>query len=562
MSHLQFVYNLHAMYKYLRVHETDNLVVALQDLDQGEYVDIDEDTFPLLQSIRSKHKFVSRDLTKGEALIMYGVEVGRALRNLLKGEAIGVDDLMHSAGNYTLGSAGSKGWKAPSIEKWKDRTFDGFVREDGSVGTRNIWLVFPLVFCENRNVLVLKEEMEDRLGYGRKTSKRTNMDLLINGYRSGMSAEELLQQNIDLTDLSRQGEKVFEQIDGLKFITHGVGCGETRQDSETFCRLMAGYVTNPNVAGATVLSLGCQNAEVAMFKKAVHEKVSEYSRKLVILEQQQSSSERAFIADAIKQTFAGMAEANRMSRQAVSIEHLTIGLECGGSDGFSGISANPTVGQVSDLLVAVGGKAILAEFPELNGVEQELINRCESLEVASKFSNLMARYKLRAEQSGSGFHANPSPGNIRDGLITDAMKSAGAAKKGGTSPVRQVLDYTEKAERKGLSLLCTPGNDVESTTGLAASGANMILFTTGLGTPTGNPVVPVIKISSNTNLANKMQDLIDFDTGEIIGGGKRIEQVAEELLELIIEVASGKRDSKAMILQQDDFIPWRRGISL
>ena len=562
MSYLQFVYNLHAMYKYLRVHETDNLVVALQDLDQGEYVDIDEDTFPLLQSIRSKHKFISKDLTKGEALIMYGVEVGRALRNLLKGEAIGVDDLMHSAGNYTLGSAGSKGWKAPSIEKWKDRTFDGFVREDGSVGTRNIWLVFPLVFCENRNVLVLKEEMEDRLGYGRKTSKRTNMDLLINGYRSGMSAEELLQQNIDLTDLSRQGEKVFEQIDGLKFITHGVGCGETRQDSETFCRLMAGYVTNPNVAGATVLSLGCQNAEVAMFKKAVHEKVSEYSRKLVILEQQQSSSERAFIADAIKQTFAGMAEANQMSRQAVSIEHLTIGLECGGSDGFSGISANPTVGQVSDLLVAVGGKAILAEFPELNGVEQELINRCESLDEASKFSDLMAGYKLRAEQSGSGFHANPSPGNIRDGLITDAMKSAGAAKKGGTSPVRQVLDYTEKAERKGLSLLCTPGNDVESTTGLAASGANMILFTTGLGTPTGNPVVPVIKISSNTNLANKMQDLIDFDTGEIIGGGKRIEQVAEELLELIIEVASGKRDSRAMILQQDDFIPWRRGISL
>lgn len=550
------------MHKYLRVHASDNLIVALKDLKAGEIIEMSMESYTLIDPIKVKHKFLNENVRQGDALIMYGVEVGRALRDLKRGEAIGVDDIVHSAEEYDLNSSGTKGWKVPSIDNWKDKTFKGYVREDGSVGTQNIWLVFPLVFCENRNIQVLKDELADRLGYAQQGSRRTDLDLLIDGYRSGMSSEVLLAKDINLEGVDPAKARVFDQIDGLKFITHGVGCGETRQDSETFCRLMAGYVTNPNVAGATVLSLGCQNAEVDLFKKAVFEKVPGYRRKLVILEQQKSLSEKSFIADAVKQTFVAMAEANKIERQDVGLNHLTIGLECGGSDGFSGISANPTVGQVSDMLVALGAKAILAEFPELNGVEQELINRCETRSEASKFSDLMARYKLRAEQSGSGFHANPSPGNIKDGLITDAMKSAGAAKKGGTSPVKQVLDYTEKATRQGLSLVCTPGNDVESTTGLAASGANLILFTTGLGTPTGNPVVPVIKISSNTDLATRMSDLIDFDTGGIINGEKSIEVAANELLELIIKIASGEQITKAMNLQQDDFIPWRRGISL
>ncbi|MCB0572395.1 MAG: UxaA family hydrolase, partial [Phaeodactylibacter sp.] len=201
-------------------------------------------------------------------------------------------------------------------------------------------------------------------------------------------------------------------------------------------------------------------------------------------------------------------------------------------------------------------------FPELNGVEQELINRCVDDTIASKFAHLMQAYAQRAVDVGSGFDMNPSPGNIKDGLITDAMKSAGAAKKGGASPVTDVLDYTEQATKPGLNLLCTPGNDVESTTGLAGSGANIIVFTTGLGTPTGNPVAPTIKVASNTALAQRMADIIDVDAGTIISGEDTIQTKGEELLDYIIRVASGEATPNAVRLGQDDFIPWKRGISL
>ncbi|MEL6945349.1 MAG: UxaA family hydrolase, partial [Bacteroidota bacterium] len=269
-----------------------------------------------------------------------------------------------------------------------------------------------------------------------------------------------------------------------------------------------------------------------------------------------------FIAEAVKKTFVGLMQANKIKRQEAPLSKIVLGLECGGSDGFSGITANPALGHTSDLITALGGKTILSEFPELNGVEQELINRCANKVLAEKFTKLMTAYSNSAVAAGSGFDMNPSPGNIKDGLITDAMKSAGAAKKGGTSPIMDVLDYTEQATQAGLNLLCTPGNDVESTTGLAGSGANMIVFTTGLGTPTGNPIAPTIKFSSNTILYDRMNDIIDINAGTIVEGIDTIESKGEELLELIIEVASGRKLTKAETLGQDDFIPWKRGISL
>jgi altronate hydrolase len=241
---------------------------------------------------------------------------------------------------------------------------------------------------------------------------------------------------------------------------------------------------------------------------------------------------------------------------------LCIGVKCGGSDGFSGISANPAVGFCSDLVVALGGRILLAEFPELCGVEQNLIDRTKDEAAARKFISLMTSYNESALSVGSGFHMNPSPGNIKDGLITDAIKSAGAAKKGGTSPVVDVLDYTEPATKPGLNLVCTPGNDVEATTGKAASGATLILFTTGLGTPTGNPVCPTIKVSTNSNLTKRMNDIIDIDCGPVIEGDKTIEQMGEDILEYCIKAASGELIPKAVLLNQDDFIPWKRGVSL
>ena len=252
----------------------------------------------------------------------------------------------------------------------------------------------------------------------------------------------------------------------------------------------------------------------------------------------------------------------KQERKPAPLSELCIGVKCGGSDGFSGISANPAVGYCADLVVALGGKILLAEFPELCGVEQELVDRSVDEKTAQKFIYLMRSYDELAHKVGSGFYMNPSPGNIKDGLITDAIKSAGAAKKGGTSPVIDVLDYTEPALKPGLSLVCTPGNDVEATTGKAASGATLILFTTGLGTPTGNPVCPVIKLSTNSLLAKKMGDIIDIDTGAIIEGEKTIEQMGEEILEYCIKAASGEITPKAVLLNQDDFIPWKRGVSL
>jgi altronate hydrolase len=237
-------------------------------------------------------------------------------------------------------------------------------------------------------------------------------------------------------------------------------------------------------------------------------------------------------------------------------------LECGGSDGFSGISANPALGFLSDMMVTMGGSVILSEFPELCGVEQELSDRCIDEATAEKFIHLMRTYNAKAEADGSGFYMNPSPGNIRDGLITDAIKSAGAAKKGGTSPVAAVIDYPELANGPGLNLLCTPGNDVESTTAEVAAGANIVLFTTGLGTPTGNPIAPVIKIASNSKVYNKMNDAIDLNCGTVIDGEETIEEAAHKILEYVISVASGDQIAKAVQLGQDDFIPWRRGVSL
>jgi altronate hydrolase len=314
--------------------------------------------------------------------------------------------------------------------------------------------------------------------------------------------------------------------------------------------------------GITVLSLGCQHLQIDTFLDTIKKRNPHFDKPIHIFEQQSGGSEEDLVKQAIASTFKGLVEINKQTRQPASLDKLTVGVKCGGSDGFSGISANPAVGYFSDMLVALGGKILLAEFPELCGAEQELIDRSVSKEVAEKFIRLMDAYSAQAISVGSGFHMNPSPGNIRDGLITDAIKSAGACKKGGHSPVVDVLDYTEPATKPGLSLVCTPGNDVEATTGKAASGATLILFTTGLGTPTGNPVCPTIKIATNSKLAKKMADIIDIDCGPIIEGEKTIEQMGEEILEYCIRAASGELIPKAVQLNQDDFIPWKRGVSL
>ncbi|WP_296635671.1 altronate dehydratase family protein [Polaribacter sp.] len=546
----------------LQIHDRDNVLVALTDLKKNTTVVFNNQEYVIQDNIDAKHKFAIEHLTKGDAVYMYGVLVGRAKKEILKGGLISTTNLAHDTEKYSADDK-TKGtsWEAPNLSKFTNKTFDGYHRADGKVGTENNWLIIPLVFCQNRNVEVLKQALVEKLGFGKQQHLKLDVDALIEGYKKGTSTKDLLDKDILKQPHEQSKNVLFPNVDGIHFLTHDGGCGGATTDSVALCHLLAGYINNPNVAGATILSLGCQHAQASILEKALTKMSPDNKKPIYILEQQQSESEQDLLAEAVKKTFVGLIKANKTERNPAPLSKLVIGLECGGSDGFSGISANPTLGYVSDLIVGLGGATVLSEFPELNGVEQELINRCTSEDHAKKFSKIMSTYNEKADALGAGFYANPSPGNVKDGLITDAIKSAGAAKKGGTSPVKDVLDYTEQVTTPGLNLLCTPGNDVESTTGLAGSGCNVILFTTGLGTPTGNPITPVVKVSSNTKLFNKMSDIIDFNTGKIIEGTSTIADTGEDLLDFVIEVASGKK-TKAKQLRQDDFIPWKRGMSL
>lgn len=546
---------------FLQIHHSDNVLVALTDLSRGTIVQHQGMPIVLKDDVAGKHKFAIEALNEGDEIYMYGVLVGKASRPVAKGGAITTENIKHAAEGYQLGSRKTQ-WHQPDVSAWRDKTFMGYPRADGSVGTANYWLVIPLVFCENRNINVLKDALTTKLGFAKPRSYESEVDELIGMYQTGKSLEEILSADLQQTPEQKQTNKMFPNVDGIKFINHDMGCGGTRTDSDALCGLLAGYITHPNVAGATVLSLGCQHAQAGILQAEIQKRDPNFSKPLVILEQQQIGTESNLLQEALKQTFAGLITVNKAERQPAPLSKLCIGLECGGSDGFSGISANPALGYLSDMMVSLGGSVILAEFPELCGVEQELSDRCIDEPTAQKFMSLMSTYNARAEADGSGFYANPSPGNIRDGLITDAIKSAGAAKKGGTSPVTAVLDYPEKVTKPGLNLLCTPGSDVESTTAEVASGANVVLFTTGLGTPTGNPVAPVIKVSTNTKLYQRMPDIIDINCGTIIEGQETIEEAAERMLNYVIEVASGNIQPKAVKLGQDDFIPWKRGVSL
>lgn len=548
------------MNKVLKLHPNDNVIVALQNLKAGEVIEFEGASYVIQHDIDAKHKFVTEDLAIGDHVTMYGVLVGKATKPISKGSQITTFNLKHESEAYSVEKrVPDNSWKPLDVSKWQSKTFNGYYRKDGSVGIRNYWLVIPLVFCENRNIMVMKDAFERELGFAQPEIYRNQVRELVEAYKNGGSLDNI---NLSSKETSKQGNLLFKNVDGIKFLTHESGCGGTNQDMDTLCELFAGFIVNPNVAGITILSLGCQKSQFDFLKEQIYKKNPSFDKPLLYFDQQTYGTEHTMMSDAIRETFKGIIEISKIERQPAPLSKLTIGLKCGGSDGFSGLSANPAIGHLSDVVVSLGGKTLLAEFPELCGVEQELINRCVDVEKASKFAHLMTEYAAQAEAVGGGFDMNPSAGNIRDGLITDAIKSAGAAKKGGYAPVADVLNYTEQPTNAGLHLLCTPGNDVLATTGMAASSATIILFTTGLGTPTGNPITPTVKISTNNRLAEKMNDIIDFNSGKIITGEEGIQENGENLLEWLIGLANGEYLTKAEILGQDDFIPWKRGVNL
>jgi len=548
------------MQNVLQLDPRDNVLIALTDLKEGETLEHSGKQYTLVSAVPAKHKFAVEDLAVGAKVIMYGVLVGKTFRPVRRGELLTTANVHHEAAEYREKSDKHQ-WRVPDVSRWNERKFMGYRRSDGQVGTRNFWIVVPLVFCENRNILNLKQAFEEELGFARPQLYRQQVAELVRQYREGKPAQ--IKPAMAEEGGRRAGSRrIFPNLDGIKFLLHEGGCGGTREDSNNLCGLIAGYLHHPNVAGATVLSLGCQHAQVDVLCEQLKRRSPNFDKLLVILEQQKSGSESAMLSNAIQQTFEGLVEADKAKRLPAELSQLCVGLKCGGSDGFSGLSANPAIGHTSDLLVALGAKTILSEFPELCGVEQELIDRAVSKEVAERFIHLMREYEKRARAVRASFALNPSPGNIRDGLLTDAMKSAGAAKKGGTAPVAAVLDYPEYSKEPGLNLQCTPGNDVECVTAQVGAGASVVLFTTGLGTPTGNPIAPVIKLSTNTTLAQRMPDIIDIDAGLIISGEASIEQMGEAVLDLVVHIASGEVLTKAELNSQEDFIPWKRGVSL
>lgn len=536
----------------LQLDPRDNVLIALSDLKAGEQIAFKSDSYTLSKTVPAKHKFATRNLAVGDEVTMYGVLVGRAVKPIAAGELLTTGNVQHQSAPFREQSAEFH-WRPPDISARKQQTFLGYRRSDGQVGTRNYWIVVPLVFCENKNIQVLKQALEEELGFAAPQPYRRQVAELVRTY---------LHEEKDVPEPPAARDRTFPNVDGIRFLLHEGGCGGTREDTNNLCGLIAGYIHHPNVAGATVLSLGCQHSQIGTLREEIRKRNPKFDKPLVILEQQRSGTEAAMMSDAIQQTFSGLVEANKAQRSPALLSALCVGLKCGGSDGFSGLSANPAIGHTSDLLAAVGGRTILSEFPELCGVEQELINRGKNPAVGNRFAQLMRDYAARAAAVRAGFDMNPSPGNMRDGLLTDAMKSAGAAKKGGTSPVTAALDYPEYSTEPGLNLQCTPGSDVECVTAQVGAGASVVLFTTGLGTPTGNPIAPVVKLSTNSELAQRMPDIIDVDTGSIISGEKSIQQMGEAILDLTIQVASGDVHTKAEQKAQEDFIPWKRGVSL
>src|SRR5215470_11742747 len=353
--------------KVLKLDPRDNVLIALADIRQGQQIEFEHATYELVSDVPAKHKFAAADLTPGGEVIMYGVLVGKAMKPIRRGEIITPQNLHHEAAPFREKSKVIR-TNPPDVSRWCSRTFLGYRRADGQTGTRNHWLVVPLVFCENRNIAVLKQAFEEELGFAAPQIYRQQVAEFVRLYREGRGDEiraRKLQPSSrhdsrrDASGAAAQGlpvlqdespgraivgPRVFEHLDGIKFLMHEGGCGGTREDARNLCGLIAGYIHHPNVAGATILSLGCQHSQIAILREEIAGRNPRFDKPLVILEQQQTGSEEIMLTEAIRQTFLGLMQANQARRTEAPLSQLCVGLKCGGSDGFSGLSANPSIG--------------------------------------------------------------------------------------------------------------------------------------------------------------------------------------------------------------------------
>lgn len=475
----------------MKIHQRDNVVVALEPIKKGDMVSFNNVHIEVAVDIRVGHKIAIEDIAVGQNIIKYGAPIGHAIQPIKAGSLVHVHNIatnLEGILHYTY-EPEDKHTIASSISS--DVTFDGYVRPNGDVGIRNeIWII-NTVGCINK------------------------------------VAEKLVYS-------ARQGFK-GRGIDGIHFFSHPYGCSQLGDDHKNTQKILAGLVNHPNAAGVLVLGLGCENNNIEEFKKVLNERGPIDARRVKFLNTQD-------VEDEHQQGMAMLEElvsyAESFSRKQVPISRLRVGLKCGGSDGFSGITANPLLGVYSDTLVSYGGTTILTEVPEMFGAETILMNRCVSEEVFLKCVNMINNFKKYFMRYDQVIYENPSPGNKEGGISTLEEKSLGCIQKGGTSPVVDVLDYGEAVSLNGLNLLNGPGNDIVAVTALAASGAHIVLFTTGRGTPLGGPV-PTVKVSTNSELANRKKNWIDFDAGVILEN-KTMEDVSKEFFKYILDVVSGR----------------------
>jgi len=473
------------MAEYVRIKKTDNVVVAIADLPSGTAVEADGVKVTAAEKIPQGHKLAVRDIPAGENVIKYGFPIGHATRNILAGEWV------HTHNMATNLSGEMEYTYEPAVHELpakESRTFMGYLREDGRAGVRNeVWII-PTVGCVSD------------------------------------AARKLAEDNQDL---------VSGSVDGLYAFPHPFGCSQTGEDHAQTRKLLASLVHHPNAGAVLVLGLGCENLTREQFVRELGEYHPDRVKFLYCQDVQDEYAEGRRLLRELTE-YAGS-----FSRRELTADHLVVGLKCGGSDGLSGLTANPTAGRFSDLLVSMGGTTILTEVPEMFGAEDMLLPRCESEEVFGKACRMLNGFKEYFISHHEVVYDNPSPGNRQGGITTLEDKSCGCVQKGGTSPIRDVLDYGDRVRKKGLNLLYGPGNDLVSATALTAAGAQIVLFTTGRGTPFGAPA-PTAKISSNTQLFERKPGWIDFNAGTV-AAGEPLDKAGERLLDFVLDVAGGRK---------------------
>jgi altronate hydrolase len=475
---------------FLQVNKKDNVLVLLKDYKKGEELTFQEHTFILLEDVPLGHKVAFLEIKEGEDVLKYGFPIGKAKETISPGQWVHTHNVQTKL-EGTLEYSYQQNKQTLENKQTKQKTFQGYVRKNGDVGIRNEIWVINTVGCINK------------------------------------VAEQLVKLAEKSLDTSG--------IDGVFHYPHPFGCSQLGDDLENTQKILRNLVQHPNAAGVLVLGLGCENNHIKAFQDVLGEFDEERVKFLAVQEVEDELDEGISIIEDL------IDYANQFKRESVSISKLKVGLKCGGSDGLSGITANPLVGAFSDKVIAHGGSTVLTEVPEMFGAETILMERAVNEEVFSKTVSLVNDFKEYFIKHDQVVYENPSPGNKDGGITTLEEKSLGCVQKGGFSEVVDVLPYGGRINKQGLSLLQGPGNDLVSVTSLAASGAHIVLFTTGRGTPFGGPV-PTVKISTNNKLFEKKRNWIDFNAGELITG-KDKETLAEELFEYIIKLASG--DEKA-----------------